>query len=201
MSDLPMRSRQACGLAPVSPLRASRQASVADDAPVSTLAQRSSPMRASAPLLVTLYGSLTWDAKHSIARFVRSCLPYASIADIEQEGREVERALQKAGKVRLLVDLRAVSPRNDPGFEVAIAKFRKRLLGGEQQIAILVGTAIGALQVKRHLREDGFAAEVFSQEEEALAFLDTTVSERAPRSSRAPLSRTTGSRPMLRLVG
>jgi len=153
-------------------------------------------MRTSAPLLETPYCSITWDARNSIVRFVRSNLAYATIADIEREGREVERALQKAGKVRLLIDLRAVTPRNDAGFEVAIVKLRSKLLGGGQQIAILVQTAIGALQVKRHMREDGFAVEVFTQEEEALAFLDMRVSERAPRSSQAPLSRTTWSRPM-----
>jgi hypothetical protein len=201
MSDLPMRSRQARGLDRISPLRASRQASVEDVAPISTLMRRSGPMRTSAPLLATRYSSIIWDAKNSIARFVRSSLAYASIADIEQEGLEVERALQKAGKIRLLVDLRAVTPRNDPGFELAIAKFRSKLLGGEQKVVILVGTAMGALQVKRHMREDGFAVEVFTQEEEALTFLDMSLSERAPRSSPAPVSRTTWSRPMLRLVG
>jgi len=199
MSELPMRSRQASGMARVSPLRPSRQANVAgelDRAPTSTRMPLSSPMRTSAPLLETPYCSITWDARNSIVRFVRSNLAYATIADIEREGREVERALQKAGKVRLLIDLRAVTPRNDAGFEVAIVKLRSKLLGGGQQIAILVQTAIGALQVKRHMREDGFAVEVFTQEEEALAFLDMRVSERAPRSSQAPLSRTTWSRPM-----
>jgi hypothetical protein len=197
MSELPMRSRQASGLACVSPLRSSRRVSAeVDAAPISTTLRVVGSPRTSAPLLATPYGTILWDAKHSIARFTRTSLAYATIADIEREGVEVERALQKVGKTRLLVDLRAVTPRNDPGFEIAIARFRAKLLGGGQQVAILVQTAMGALQVKRHMREDGFAVEVFTQEEEALAYLDTPLSERASRPSQPPLSRTTWSRPM-----
>ena len=196
-----MRSRQASGMVEISPLRFGRRASVVgndrDHAPTGTIPRTAGPMRTSTPLHSTPYGSSTWDAKNAIARFVRSSVAYATVADIEQEGRGVERALAKAGKVRLLVDLRAATPRNDPAFEVAIARFRSKLLGGGQQVAILVQTAMGALQVKRHMREDGFPVEVFTQEEEALAFLDARISERTPRSSPAPLSRTTWSRPML----
>jgi hypothetical protein len=134
-----------------------------------------------APLLATPYGTICWDAKHALVRFVRRECAYETIADIEREGLDVEHALAKSGKLRLLVDLRAVTPRNDPIFEVAIAKFRRKLIGGCQRVAILVQTSMGALQVKRHMREDGFQAEVFTQEEEALAFLDTCPSER-PRS-------------------
>jgi len=159
------------------------------------------------PLFATPYGSICWDAKRALARFVRSELAYASVEDIEREGLEVERALKKAGKIRLLIDLRAATPRNDPSFEVAIAQFRHKLLGGGQRVAILVRTAMGALQVKRHMREDGIQVEVFTQEEEAIAFLDLRPSERTVRPSQdrtGPLSQTEsqpGSRPKLGRVG
>ena len=153
------------------------------------------------PLLATPYGTLTWDMNHSIGRFVRSSLGYASVEDIENEGILVERALQKAGKIRLLVDLRAATPRNDPSFEADIVKFRRKLCGGGQQIAILVCTAMGALQVKRHMREDGFAVEVFTQEAAALAHLaQRAPAERVQRSPEVPASGT-GLRPGLRRAG
>jgi hypothetical protein len=130
-----------------------------------------SPMSPEACLLETPYCRIVCDAEHALARFVRTGLRYASIEDIDHDGIEVERALDGAGKIRLLVDLRSVMPRNDPDFEVAIAGFRRRLLGGGQRTAILVQTAVGALQVNRHMREDGFHIAVFDQEEAALDFL------------------------------
>jgi hypothetical protein len=137
----------------------------------------------SAPLLATSYANVFWDATRSFVWFVRTELPYATIADIEWEGFAVERALLKVGQVRLLVDLRAVMPRDDKSFEIAIAKFRRKLLGGDRQVVILVRTAMGALQVKRHLREDGFRVEVLTQEDEAIAFLNGLPLDRAPPPS------------------
>jgi hypothetical protein len=125
-----------------------------------------------APLLVTPYATISWEPGRSFARFVRNERPYASVTHIDSEGLEVEGALRKAGRIRLLVDLRAVTPRNDASFEVAIARFRHKLFGGSQRIVVLVRTAIGALQVKRHLREDGFRIDVFTSEEEAIVCLE-----------------------------
>lgn len=131
-----------------------------------------SPAGPVVPLLETLYSTIHWDRARSLVRFARTAVPYRTTADIGREGMLVHRALEKAGRARLLVDLRAVAPRNDRAFEVAITAFRRKLFGGAGQMAILVGTAVGVLQVKRHMREDGFRAEVFSDEREALAFFD-----------------------------
>jgi hypothetical protein len=182
----------------VSSLGGVRAASVADDSerasPSSTQERPSNPTGMNVPLLVTPYGTISWDAKRSLLRFVRSELGYATIADIEHEGTEVERVLEKAGRGRLLVDLRTVPPRNDPSFELAIARFRRKLFAGGRPAAILVRTAAGALQVMRHMREDGLDVKVFTQEAEALAFLDTCRSWRSQHAyypaRPAPLSRT-----------
>lgn len=182
----------------ISHLGAGREASAVADldraSPSSTQERPSDPAGMNAPLLVTPYSTISWDTKHSLLRFIRSDLGYASIADIEHEGNEVERALERAGKVRLLIDLRTVSPRNDPSFELAIARFRRKLFGGGRPAAILVRTAAGALQVMRHMREDGLDVKVCTQEEEALAFLDACRSERTHHAYHparpAPLSRT-----------
>jgi hypothetical protein len=54
---------------------------------------------------------------------------------------------------------------------------------------ILVRTAVGALQVKRHMREDGCAVEVFTQEAAALAYLaQRGTPERVQRSNEVPAS-------------
>jgi hypothetical protein len=139
-----------------------------EKAPASAI--RATPPAPVPRLLRTPYCTIDWDGARSLVRFVRTRLPYASIADIVHEGTEVERALESVGRSRLLVDLRAVVPRNDPDFEVAIAAFRRKIFRGGGRMAILVRTAVGALQVKRHMREDGFHVEVFSQEDEALSF-------------------------------
>ena len=128
---------------------------------------------AGARMLETPYCTIAWDDERALARFVRTALPYATPADIALEGILVQRALEKAGRGRLLVNLRAVAMRNDPGFEAALTTFRRRLLRGGGRTAILARTAVGMLQVKRHAREDGFQVEVFDQEKAALAFFGT----------------------------
>lgn len=189
MNEFPLRSRQV-----QSTVGVPRQGlnSQAGDAPMLSLDSRCwSPWSAGTRLLETPYCTIDWDLRHSLARFVRTELPYEGIADIESDGIEVQRVLEKAGRIRLLIDLRAITPRNDPSFEVAIASFRRKLLGGGQQVAILVRTAVGALQVKRHMREDGFQVEVFTQEEEALAFLGGRVGQvHAAGGAPAPARRT-----------
>ncbi|RMG95787.1 MAG: hypothetical protein D6705_12845 [Deltaproteobacteria bacterium] len=64
-------------------------------------------------------------------------------------------AVRPAG---LLVDLRSAPGRNDDPYERAVAPHRKALLTRAERVAVLVGTPIGALQVQRHMREDGVDA-------------------------------------------
>lgn len=146
-----------------------------------------------ARLLETPYCSLDWDRQHAIIRLTRSEVPYPTTDAVENEGVEIERILDRSFRARLLVDLRAVAPRNDPEFEIAVAKFRRKLYKGGERTAILVRTAVGALQVKRHIREDGFTIEVFQSEEDALAYLDAPpesnlrVSALPPSTVRRPI--------------
>lgn len=198
MSEIPVgirRARSTGGFSSRGPNGRARAGAGLDRAPSSSPhVSPSAPVRPIEPLLETPYVTIRWNATRSFACFVRSELPFATRADIESEGIKVEHALERAGKIRLLVDLRAVTPRNDPGFEAAIAKFRSKLFGGGQRIVILVRTAVGALQVKRHMREDGFSVEVFTQEEEAIVFLEKRSSVCTSRSSAGPASRPAGGR-------
>lgn len=204
MSELPMRTRRVTGTAATSPLQPSGRERGTNEIDYELLSSRAvspAPIRKREPLLATPHSTLTWDVNHSIGRFVRTSVAYASPADIAREAILVERALQKAGQIRLLVDLRAALPRNDPAFEADIVKLRRKLCGGGRKVAILVCTAMGALQVKRHMREDGFAVEVFTQEAAALAHLaQREPAERAHRSPEVPAS-SPGLRPALLRVG
>ncbi len=119
-------------------------------------------------------------------RITRTEQPYPSIVAINQEANEIERVLEKFRRSRILVDLRPVAPRNDEEFESAMSRYRQKLFRGNGRMAILVQTAVGALQVKRHMREDGLQAEVFQSEEEALSYLDTVQPDSAPRFSLPP---------------
>jgi hypothetical protein len=140
-------------------------------------ARSARPERCTEParVLTTPYCAMTWDRTRSIMRFTRNETPYPSVQRLEQERVDVEHTLDAWGRSRLLVDLRAAAPRNDPAFEAAIAGFRRGLFRGGKRMAVLVRTAVGALQVKRHMREDGIDAEVFLDEEEALAYLDIPI--------------------------
>lgn len=135
-------------------------------------------------LLATPYCTITWTRNPSIMRFVRSDTPFPSIQRLEQERIDVEEVLYKWGRSRLLVDLRAAAPCVDPAFEAPLARLRRGVLQGGERTAILVRTAVGALQVKRHMREDGLHAGVFHDEEEALAYLEA----RSARSSQMTAS-------------
>lgn len=82
------------------------------------------------------------------------------------------RALQGIDRAThlLLLDSRAAPGQNDADFEAAFARYRQRLLEGWPQIAVLVRSVPGKLQLQRHQRE-GLAAEVFTDPAQALACL------------------------------
>jgi hypothetical protein len=124
-------------------------------------------------LLETEYCTIDVDPTGTLVHFTRSELPYRSIADIEREASRIETALQGfGGGRRLLADLRAVPPRNDPDFEEAISKVRQSLYTNVVRVALLVRTAIGALQTMRHARHDGVFAQTYEDESLALAWLE-----------------------------
>lgn len=72
----------------------------------------------------------------------------------------------------LLVDLRATPGRNDPAFEEALKEHRRVLLTLAPRTALLVSTATGELQVRRHLQIDGLhQVEVTRDEDQAHRFV------------------------------
>jgi hypothetical protein len=80
---------------------------------------------------------------------------------------------RRAGRRQLaqLVDLRLAPGRNEPEFEKAMLRVRPLVMRGFSRIGILVQSTVGALQIKRHVREDGIERMVSSSESELLSYL------------------------------
>lgn len=74
-------------------------------------------------------------------------------------------------KTCLLIDTRRSPARNDAVFEAEFARLRKHFLRDLQKVATVVRTAVGVLQVARHMRHDDLPRGVFTDVAEALAYL------------------------------
>lgn len=140
-------------------------------------------------LLSHAYCTVASDPARGILRFTRTDLPFASLGDVGELHEMVARVLDWAGRdwYTLLVDMRRVPMNYHPEFEQAAARGRRILVRGFGRVAVLVQTAVGALQVKRHVREDNIPAEVFTDEAQAIQFLCKVEPEPAPVSSVGPV--------------
>jgi hypothetical protein len=124
------------------------------------------------------------DAARGILRFTRTEVAYASLQDVVGVHQRIGQAFDRLGRERhrLLVDMRRATLNNKPEFEQAAARARAILVRGFPRVAVMVQTAVGALQVGRHLREDGVPGEVFTDEEQALEYLCRVETEPVPPS-------------------
>jgi hypothetical protein len=96
-----------------------------------------------------------------VFRMVRHSTTYRSLPDCEQEFVGLLRWLSPLRTHALLVDLRVARGRNDPGFEACIAAGRRALFKRFTELACLVATLPGKMQLERYAREDGVAMQVF----------------------------------------
>lgn len=112
-----------------------------------------------------------------VVRVTRTAEPFDSIEQIEQECLEITAALTCVDRsaMSLLLDIRAAPGRNDPRFEEATLQLRTAAVRGFGCVAVLVGTSAGALQVRRHSREDGIDRLISDNEDELLAYLAAAV--------------------------
>ncbi len=109
----------------------------------------------------------------SIVYIARSATPFASIEEVEHHFQALSYALSELDRSQLdlLIDIRAVTGRNDPAFESTVAPHRARVQRGFRRVAFLVNSAAGQLQVQRHARQDGTNARAFQDEKSALDWL------------------------------
>lgn len=137
-------------------------------------------------LLRDSHVSVIHDPDQGIVRMVRTAVPYGTLAEIERSQDQIAGALDSLGREKkaLLFDVRLAPPRNDPEFEAVLQRNRPRLMRGFSRVAALTQTVTGQLQIQRHGREGGHPMEVFTSEEEAVAYLEGKIDSRKSPSRR-----------------
>lgn len=113
------------------------------------------------------------DGAGFVVRIQRTALDYPDIPSMERDMDAVNGVLDRLGRDRraFCIDWREGPLRNDAPFEEAVQRVLPRLLRGYRVVAVIVRSAVGALQVKRQLREANLVAEVFQDEADAFDFL------------------------------
>ncbi|WP_434387151.1 hypothetical protein [Melittangium boletus] len=141
------------------------------------------PPRAPPPLMSALstarqvfrndYFTLRVEERQRIAITVRSEVPFANLAVLDDVFDELGDALDELGRSRyaLLADMRAVAGRNDPEFDVAIRRQLHRWLGGFRRVGVFVRSSAGILQIQRHAKHDGIERLASTDEAELLRHL------------------------------
>jgi hypothetical protein len=121
-----------------------------------------------------LYKSPYFDVQldGDLVRVKRSSVPFPTIDAVVAENMAIEKAMVDLDVASLLFlgDLRDGPLRNDPEFETANKRIRE-LTGRFRKTALLLKTAVGALQITRLARTRGDGGSVFHDEAEALEFL------------------------------
>lgn len=112
-----------------------------------------------APLFESIYWSDHWavdvDVSHRVVRLVRSSVPIHSPNEVSLSFYLMREALEHLDlhDWGLILDIRAAKPSRDPEIEEAFRQNRKRFKAPFDRMAILLGTAIGVLQVRRMIEE------------------------------------------------
>jgi hypothetical protein len=121
------------------------------------------------PYLVTRY-----DETARLLVVTRLPTHYPDVDTLVTSFQPVELKLAHFPRARtsLLIDARRAPARNDPAFEHAFTPIRQRITHGFRRIAVLVETAVGALQVKRHAKIDHADQGIFSDPAHALEYLE-----------------------------
>jgi hypothetical protein len=126
------------------------------------------------PLYQDRHLVVVFDRGQRLVRVMRTPEPFADLAEVATSYGEVAsvmEAMRDRPRLAILVDLRAAPSRNDPQFENTVAPFRRRMYREFARVALLVKSAAGRLNVARHAREDHVVACVFTDEQQALAYV------------------------------
>lgn len=117
---------------------------------------------------------IVWmEPKGPLVRTQRSDVSFPSLDELERGVNAMCRIYDEIGRETrvLLSDVRAVQGRNDEAFEEKMLKLRPKLYRGFLRVGILVRSSVGALQIKRMVREDGIDRMVMTDESELLTYL------------------------------
>jgi hypothetical protein len=127
---------------------------------------------------------VTVDHASAVVRYVRTARPFETAADTIRLHVELGALLDQLRRqdFGLLVDLREAPFHPGETLDRTIAESRKHVFRGFPRAAILVRSAMGALQLTRYVREDGLEIPVVRDEQEALKLVSRRPD--APASSR-----------------
>jgi hypothetical protein len=122
-------------------------------------------------LISNEYVLVTVDRAEGVVRYERTEAVWPTIALLQRVHEDTLAAILglPRGAYSILLDLRRAPPRNDAEFEAAIERYVSGVTGHFTRYAVLVKTAVGALQVKRvERRTRRRDARVFHDEQAAL---------------------------------
>lgn len=110
-----------------------------------------------------------------VVHMIRTSIAHPSPEILEESYLQVTRAFDRYGRTGrgLLVDVRGAIGRNEPQFEAALARARKRNDAGFARIAVLLRTQAGMLQMMRLSDEDGTLRLITMDERVAVDYLRT----------------------------
>lgn len=108
-----------------------------------------------------------------VIRARRTATPLVSVADIYAVESQFLRAVPMRDRfaVSVLVDVRDAPMLSKDGLEIEAAKVIDAMASEFERSALLVRTAVGALQVRRIARTNPFRLELFEDEAMALTYL------------------------------
>ncbi len=108
-----------------------------------------------------------------VIRARRTASPLASNADVYAIESQFLRVVPMRDRfaVSMLVDVRDAPMLSNAGLEIEAAKVIDAMASEFERSALLVRTAVGALQVRRIARTNPFRLEIFEDEATALAYL------------------------------
>jgi hypothetical protein len=103
----------------------------------------------------------------------RTAERFTTAEQVTAEYDALVRALDRVERsaYSVLVDLRLAPPRNDEAFEEIVARYHARLYERFRRVAVVVQSAAGRLQLRRFLSAARPDARVFTDVDEATAFL------------------------------
>jgi hypothetical protein len=127
--------------------------------------------------------------RSGLVRVTRSAEPIVLLEEVDEAWGAVLIALDDAPRSgeRLLIDMRRAPGRNDDAYERSVARYRAETVARFEQVAVLVRSMPGQLQVQRHAKEDGLSkVRVFNSEPHALAWLTPSRVSLEPRTPGTP---------------
>lgn len=123
------------------------------------------------------YIVIRYDLARRLLVVTRLSEQYPSLEAMRETFAQMDEAVSSIWRQRtfMLIDSRHATARNDATFEAEFARLRKHFLRDLQKVATVVQTAVGVLQVARHMRKDELPVGVFTDVAEALAYLGVSM--------------------------